>query len=391
MATYQIRTNDGCTAKIRLKGHIESKTFYPAGGRTARQHAEKWANAEEDKIRAGNYQSRKKARTITLREALDNYEKNFASKLKGYIAEKYRITGWRNWKYSNAKLSDLTEDMFNAYRDERRKYVKDGTIRLDFAVITALFSNTNYGIPNPASGTISTLDMAKQRDRRLKKDEQPYLLDALFNTNCSDPKRANQYLPLVVIFGIETSCRLSEIVEDKKEHSTGVLRENVHFDGDKSTVFIKDTKNGRDRFVPLTPVAIEAIKRALELDSSTTGPVFRTTASAITQAWGRAKIRAIAQYKHDGGTDESFLVDFHFHDLRHEAASRWKKDLQLAELKDLTGHKDVRSLFRYLHSDEDDIKDVASVMTAIQNRNREMGDRRVIQFPEKKYYGEGKK
>jgi Fe-S cluster biosynthesis and repair protein YggX len=70
---------------------------------------------------------------------LNNYENEFAKKLKGYSTEKYRIDAWRNWKHAHAKLIELNEDMFNAYRDERRKYVKDSSIRLDFAVITALF------------------------------------------------------------------------------------------------------------------------------------------------------------------------------------------------------------------------------------------------------------
>lgn len=209
MATFQDRANNGCTAKIRLKGHNESRTFYPASGKTARMLAEKWAREEEEKILAGNYKSTKKAGATTLKDALNVYEKEFAKKLKGYEAEKYRIEAWRNWKYANAKLAELTEEMFNGYRDERRKHVSDGTIRLDFAVISALFSNTKYGIENPARTTISTLANAQKRNRRFQGLEQKYLLDALFDTKCSDEKRANKYLPLVAIFGIETACRLS--------------------------------------------------------------------------------------------------------------------------------------------------------------------------------------
>lgn len=383
MATYQQRENNGCTAKIRLKGYNESRTFYSLGKKSGEDRAREWAVAEEEKILTGNYKSAKGARTTTLKQALLNYKTKFAKKLKGYEAEKYRIEQWCTWKYADTKLADLTDDMFNKYRDDRREHVKDSTIRLDFAVITAVFSNTNYGISNPAKGTISTLAATEKRDRRFKEEEQKYLLDALFDTECSEPKRANKYLPLVVIFAVETACRLSEIVKDTSEHTTGLLRENVTLDGEKSIAKVYNTKNGTDRYVPLTPIAVEAINHAYLLDASLRGPVFKTTAAAISQCFQRAKKRAIKRYKDLSGKDKGFLVNFHFHDLRHEAASRWKKYLSMSELKDLTGHKDVRSLFRYLHSDEDDFKDMSSKMAKIQNKNRDDGDARIIKFPEK--------
>jgi integrase len=396
MATFQDRANNGCTAKIRLKGHNESRTFYPLGKKSARQLAEKWAKEEEEKILFGNYKSEVKARTTSLLDALINYDKHFASKLKGYSTEIYRIAAWKRWKYKDTKLSDLTQAMFDEYRDERRKSVTDGSIRLELAVITAVFSNTDYSIPNPAAATISTLDAAKKRERRLRPVEQPYILDAVFDTKCSDRERANQYLPYVVIFAIESACRMSEVVPDARDHTTGILREHVVFDGDKSIARIFDTKNGTDRYVPLTPAAIEAVERSLALSKAKSGPVFRTTASAIKQAWRRAKKRARSQYEVDCGRagqeiDESFMVDFHFHDLRHEAASRWKKYFDIHRLKDLTGHKDIRSLSRYMHSDEDDIKDMAAEMAAIQNKAREAGDVKVIKFQEVKLAPKRKK
>ncbi len=193
----------------------------------------------------------------------------------------------------------------------------------------------------------------------------------------------------VVIFGIETACRMSEIVPDARDHTTGVLRENVVLDGNQSIAKIFDTKNGTDRYIPLTPAAIEAVECAMALSKAKRGPVFRTTASAIKQAWGRAKKRAKKQYEEDcrkSGLeiDETFLMDFHFHDLRHEAASRWKKFFDIHLLKDLTGHKDIRSLSRYMHSDVDDIKAMAREMAEIQNMAREAGDSKVIKFQEVK-------
>ena len=45
------------------------------------------------------------------------------------------------------------------------------------------------------------------------------------------------------------------------------------------------------------------------------------------------------------------LTRLRLHDMRHEATSRLfeDKNLQMAEVMAVTGHKDIRSLLRYTH------------------------------------------
>ena len=44
------------------------------------------------------------------------------------------------------------------------------------------------------------------------------------------------------------------------------------------------------------------------------------------------------------------IKDLHFHDLRHEATScMFEKGLNIMEVASITGHKDVRMLYRYTH------------------------------------------
>lgn len=135
---------------------------------------------------------------------------------------------------------------------------------------------------------------------------------------------------------------------------------------DKAVAKFIDTKNGESRFVPLSPTDIECLMQARELNPVLRGAVFPTTNSAIKQAWQRAKKRAQVQYKADGGVDEEFLVDFHFHDNRHEAASRWARNFDIKKLKMVTGHKDIRSLMRYVNPDEDDVAMIAKEMAEVQ-------------------------
>jgi Phage integrase family len=44
------------------------------------------------------------------------------------------------------------------------------------------------------------------------------------------------------------------------------------------------------------------------------------------------------------------VIDLHFHDLRHEAISRFfEKGLNVPEVALISGHRDPRMLFRYTH------------------------------------------
>jgi integrase len=61
------------------------------------------------------------------------------------------------------------------------------------------------------------------------------------------------------------------------------------------------------------------------------------TGNAVRQAFEHLRARA-------------GLSDFHFHDFRHEAISRFfERELSLVEVGAITGHRDLKSLQRYVH------------------------------------------
>jgi integrase len=75
----------------------------------------------------------------------------------------------------------------------------------------------------------------------------------------------------------------------------------------------------------------------LQSQKSRSGPVFPITVNALKLAWERAVAR-------------SGLSNLHFHDLRHEAVSRFfEMGLSLPEVAVISGHRDPRMLFRYTH------------------------------------------
>jgi hypothetical protein len=78
--------------------------------------------------------------------------------------------------------------------------------------------------------------------------------------------------------------------------------------------------------------------------------VFPTTDHAVRMAWRRVKGRIR-------------LPDFRFHDLRHEAISRFfEAGLSVPEVALLSGHRDPRMLFRYTHPRPGDVANKLSAL-----------------------------
>ena len=56
------------------------------------------------------------------------------------------------------------------------------------------------------------------------------------------------------------------------------------------------------------------------------------------------------------GGSRAGIIDLRFHDLRHEATSRFfEKGLNVMEVAAITGHKDLRMLQRYTHLRAEDL------------------------------------
>jgi len=125
---------------------------------------------------------------------------------------------------------------------------------------------------------------------------------------------------------------------NQQKKSVGLQWSDV--DLKKRTAHLPTTKNGEARTVPLSSrsvTVLDALPRNLD------GRVFGTTYEGIHQAFVRACKRA--------GID-----DLRFHDLRHEATSRFfEKGLNPMQVSAVTGHKTLQMLKRYTHLKAEDL------------------------------------
>lgn len=163
------------------------------------------------------------------------------------------------------------------------------------------------------------------RQRRLQTDELEALLFAC-NAGRSD------WLEAGILFAIETGMRRGEILNLR-------LRD---VDLELGLLNVPETKTDTPRIIPLTTVAMQLLKFRIESCDTPEDRLFPTTANAFRLAWERCKRRASTQLPS--------ISDLRFHDLRHEAVSRFfELGLSVPEVAAISGHKDPRMLFRYTH------------------------------------------
>jgi len=362
MGTITKRGDLQWQAKVRRKGSpSQSRTF------TYREDAEKWVRAVEHELETSGFVNRREAEKNTLAEVLKRYQKEITPSKKSSSIESIKIDMiLRDSALAGLKMSAVTSPAVAAWRDRRLKEVSGATVNREIDVLSAVLNHARreWGIhvENPVP-YVKRPEKARARDRRLSAEEEKYLMAALsegerqpdgtFGKGARNP----WLLPLVQL-ALETAMRRGELLS--------LQWENV--DVDRRTAFLPDTKNGDARTVPLSSRAV-AILRALpsypdpdsDSDERTLGSVFPTTAMALRKGFTRAVERAQTEYIADCKIERrrplaSFLADVHFHDTRHEAASRLAEKLSnVLELSAVTGHRDIRMLKRYYHPRAEDI------------------------------------
>ena len=198
------------------------------------------------------------------------------------------------------------------------------SIRLYLALLSHLYTiaRSEWGMPELANPVplVRKPKLPRGRDRRLVGDEEERLLSVCEKTN---PELAD-----IVRFAIETAMRQAEIME--------LIWERVDFRN--HTVFLQDTKNGESRLVPLSVAAEDCLKRQRERrEGSTKGKVWSYTTDGMRASYFKA-------------LKKTAIEDLTFHDLRHEATSRFcEKGLPMMTVQAITGHKSTQMLKRYTH------------------------------------------
>ena len=300
-------------AQIRRRGlQSLTKTF------NSKTDATVWVRGIEARIDAGDLNILAPKLT-TLGDLLARYQNEVTPLKKGHAAEARRINRLLHDPISSFSLRDLNGVILAQFRDRR---INDGVRAAQYDLIiirhAIKIAQLEWGVPMPNNPVddIRIPNGIRRRDRRLREHEYECLELAV--QSCKNPL----IWPLTQ-FAIAAAMRRSEILS---------LRwDDIDLDAQIAT--LAHTKNGSKREVPLTKFALEILKG---LDQET-NHVFLISENAFRLGWSRLIKR-------------SGINDLRFHDLRHEAVSRFfEMGLSVPEVALISGHRDLRMLASYIH------------------------------------------
>lgn len=303
MATIRKR-NKKYQVQVRKLGQVITKTFHKLND------AKRWSVFYENKINLGN-EIELLDKKILLSDLLNRYLLEITPFKKGAKREEQRIKRLLKDEITYKPLYQVKTKDFVEFKQKR---ILDGnrTCRYDLTILHHLYNvaikQWNYPISfNPVSN-VPKPRCNPPRERRLSDNELKYILNEDFK---------NPHIKNIINIAIETGMRRGEILSIRPQNLT------------KYFLWIPDSKNGVSRKIPLN-------FKAKHILQNSTLP-FPVSANALKLSWNRMLKR-------------SGIKNLRFHDLRHEAISRFfEKGLSIPEVSMISGHKDVRQLMRYTH------------------------------------------
>ncbi|MDP6023790.1 MAG: site-specific integrase [Alphaproteobacteria bacterium] len=291
----------------------------------SKANALRWVKEQEEKLETGVY-GRLEPSRVTLGDLLKRYSQEITPAKRGAETEQRRLQRLIRDPLSLLTVDQLNSPVIAGFRDHR---LQDGTRACQYDLVLIRhclnIAINEWGLML-ASNPVDRVKMppsSPARQRRLEVGEFEKLKAVSGGTR-------NPHIWPIIVFAIETGMRRSEIL--------GLTWDNT--DLERRIAFLPITKNGSSREVPLSARALAVLRQQ---QSKKVVRPFPVKANAFRLAWDRLRARA-------------GLVDFKFHDLRHEALSRFfEMGLSIPEVALISGHRDVKMLMRYTHLRAEDL------------------------------------
>ncbi len=209
-------------------------------------------------------------------------------------------------------LSSLSNDLSNATKNRYK------------AVVSVIFSYAcrQYGLTHNPVQNIRSLPENNARTRFLSNDERSRLFKA-----CRCSKWDKLYL--LVLLAITTGARRGELL--------GLKWNDIDFD--RQTAYVKTTKNGQPKVMPLTKEVVKELNRFKEQKSEL---IFNSELKPEKPFEFRKQWVNVLK--------DAEINEFRFHDLRHSCASYLAQSgASLLEIADVLGHRQISMTQRYSH------------------------------------------
>ena len=289
--------------------------------------------ARKGEIRTGKFHLKEEKRILFEKfagEYIEYAKANKRSWMRDEISLKHLIP-----HFKGVALSKINPKHIEDYKRKRLDKVKPATINRELTLLKFMFSlakKWKYANENP----VKEVKFFQERQlviRTLKKEEAIKLIEV-----------AADHLKPIILLALNTGMRRGEILN---------LRW-TDVDFDRQFIYIKETKSGVMRKVPMNSLVVEALGRIEKKnDFVFQNPNTNERLKHIRTAFYTARKKV--------GLD-----DFRFHDLRHTAAT-WMvtEGIDLVTVKEILGHADIKTTMRYAHPTPENKRKAVNALATI--------------------------
>ena len=308
------------------------------------------AKAIEAKVRTeiieGSYFGKLVGHKKTIKNMLDKLMKEHAPKVSDSMQRSYATSSKHLLKFfGDVDLLSISPKMISRYKVLRREAgLKPATINRELAMLSKAFNMAVREWEWLTSNPVSRVPKEKEdneRDRWLTVDEEMSLLE-----NSPD------WLRDIILFNLHTGLRQDELLSLTWDRVDDMFRK---------TIFIKETKNGKPRTIPLNKTAVDILMRKAKVISIKSKIVFHSKSGTKIDKHNLRRAFVIAK-------ERAGIEDFTFHGLRHTFATRLaQRGIDLYKISKLLGHKDIKTTQRYAHHCPDSLRDGVEILETDYN------------------------
>lgn len=267
-------------------------------------------------------------RKILLKDFVKDYLE-YSSANKTYESHRRDKTSLKNLipVFGDLYLFKITTQMIEHYKSRRLNKVEPATVNRELSCLKHIYTKAiewGYVKENPAR-KVKLLKEPVGRLRYLEMEDIHRLINS-----CSKELRP------IVLVALNTGMRKGEILNLKWE--------NIDFKN--RLMSLEKTKTNERRIIPMNDLLFKTIKKLLRKSEylfpyKNNGIPLKNVRKSFASALKKANIE-----------------DFRFHDLRHTFASQLAMNgFNLITIKDLLGHKSLRTTMRYAHLSRSHLRD----------------------------------
>ena len=327
MATYR-RRNGRVNVLVKIDGKQHSKTF------DTKAEAKIWAASFERHLKDPTRYEAPAMQKETFAMVMQAYKRMVTPTKSQARDEESYLDRLSVARFANIDLRGLELQHLTDYRDHRLKVdgVSVATVARDFRIMKAVASYApELGFRSVPAKLFKRVPLPRTTERPIRRVTDQEFEALLWACKPTNPRRTDNalYMEPLLKLALATGMRRGELYQ----------LDWAWVNRDLGTITLPSaiTKTARQRVIPIMKMAEDALDALESLNGSRGKVLGQLGPKAIPERWKRIKDRA--------------GVDCRFHDLRHEAISRFfELGCTMPEVMTISGHRTAAALDIYTHA-----------------------------------------